>query len=303
MSTASRNDRRNRCGIAAEDELNSARAVCASEAESSGTAASIAGNPLIEIPPDKLAELAAAQFSSATTAMREAANKRRESIRHLQQRHASLTDKQFRFNAAQEQQRERHKELEEAKEQRSEADQNAETASTNLIDAWTTHCAGLKQLNFDTAEAVEQLVVWTASPEGSNPMHAALAEAYARASQRHAARESELEARRADLQQERTALVQERDRLVAGHDAVPLPPATRGESVREGRAGAPLWQLVDFRPHVQADQKAGLEASLEACGLLDAWISPDGTLTDASGSPIWDTRWLLRPSVQGDSRH
>ena len=132
-------------------------------------------------------------------------------------------------------------------------------------------------------------------------MHAALAEAYAQASLRHAARQSELEARRRGLQQERNALVEERDRLAAGHDAIPLPPVTRGEGVREGRAGAPLWRLVDFRPHVQADQRAGLEASLEACGLLDAWVAPDGTVTNASGSPIWDTQWLLRPGVQVDS--
>lgn len=44
-----------------------------------------------------------------------------------------------------------------------------------------------------------------------------------------------------------------------------------------------------------------MEASLEACGLLDAWIAPDGTLTDANGAPIWDTTWHLRPGVRGDS--
>lgn len=287
--------------IAAGGELESSRAGCTSEAESAGTAASLVGNPLLELPPDKLADLAATQFASAATALRDVTNNRRESIRHLEQRHAILAAKQSTLKAAQERQHERHAELEEAKEQRATADQNAEIAGTNLIDAWSTHCASLKQLNFDTSETIEQLAAWTANPEGSNPMHAALAEAYAQASLRYAGRQSELEARRGGLQQERTALVEERDRLAAGHDAVPLPPATRGEGVREGRAGAPLWQLVDFRPHVEADQRAGLEASLEACGLLDAWIAPDGTLTNASGSPIWDTQWLLRPGVQGDS--
>jgi uncharacterized protein (TIGR02680 family) len=287
--------------VAAQDELNSARAVCASEAELSGTTSSIARNALIELPPDQLTELAATQFTSAASELREAANKRREGIRHLEQSHVSLAEKQSRFNAAQERQRERQEELEEAERRRGVADQDAEAAGMTLIDTWTKHYAGLKQLTFDAAEAIEQLIVWTASPEGPNPMHTALAEAYAQASLRHAARQSDLEATRDNLQRERTALIEEKDRLAAGHDAVPLPPATRGKGVREGRPGSPLWQLVDFRPHVQADQRAGLEASLEASGLLDAWIAPDGSLTNASGSPLWDTQWLLRPTIQGDS--
>ena len=286
---------------AAERELDAARARCAGEAESAGTATSLAGNPLIELTSAELAGLPAAQLASAQTALREAANQRRESIRHLEQRHASLAVKQSALKAAEERQRERHLEMEEAKGRRAAADQKAELAGIDLIDAWTAHCAGLRQLSFDAAEPMEQLAVWTASPEGSNPMHAALAEAYARASVRHAGRQSELQARKRGLEQERTTLVEERDRLAAGHDAVPPVPATRGENVREGRAGAPLWQLVDFHPHLEAKDRAGLEASLEASGLLDAWIAPDGTLTDASGAAIWDSQWLSRPGVQGDS--
>jgi uncharacterized protein (TIGR02680 family) len=289
------------CHNAAERELEFTRARCASEAESAGTATQFAGNPITELSSARLAELPAAQFASAATALREAANKRRESIRHLEQRHAILAAKQSTLKAAQERQRERQAELEEAKGRRAAADQNAEVAGNSLIDAWTTHCTALKQLSFDTAETMEQLVSWAASPEGSNPMYTALAEAYAQASVRHAGRQSELEAARKGLQQERTTLIEEKDRLAAGHDAVPLPPATRGERVREGRAGAPLWQLVDFHPHVQANHRAGLEASLEACGLLDAWIAPDGTVTGVDGAPIWDTQWLLRPGAQGDS--
>lgn len=43
-------------------------------------------------------------------------------------------------------------------------------------------------------------------------------------------------------------------------------------------AGAPFWQLVDFRDDVSAVDRAGLEAALEAAGLLDAWVAPDGAV-------------------------
>ncbi len=46
-------------------------------------------------------------------------------------------------------------------------------------------------------------------------------------------------------------------------------------------AGAPLWALCDFLPSVTEAQRAKIEAGLEASGLLDAWITPDGRVLDA----------------------
>ena len=296
-----RSQQSNQRNLAAERELDSSRARSAAEAESAGTATSLAGNPLLELRSAELAGLPAAELAAAQTALREAASRRRENIRHLEQRHARLAVKQAALQAAEEGQRERHLEMEQARARRTAADQKAELAGNDLIDAWTEHCASLRQLSFDAAEPIEQLALWTASPEGPNPIDAALGEAYARASVRHAGRQSELEARQRDLEEERAALLEERDRLAAGHDRVPPLPATRGEGVREGRAGAPLWQLVDFHPHIEAKDRAGLEASLEASGLLDAWVAPDGALTDASGAQIWDSQWLSRPPVPAES--
>ncbi len=77
---------------------------------------------------------------------------------------------------------------------------------------------------------------------------------------------------------ERDVLFRNRDELA--HAAPPPPlPATRDADSRTGRRGAPLWQLCEFHPSLSDSQKAGLEAALEASGLLDAWITPDGTLS------------------------
>jgi hypothetical protein len=119
--------------------------------------------------------------------------------------------------------------------------------------------------------------------------------------EQHAARQTELATRQRDLDQERRVLADEREQLAAGQDAIPPVPATRGSHVREGRAGAPLWQLIDFHSHVTPRQRAGLEASLEACGLLDAWVAPDGNVCDTAGRPIWDTQWRQRPAVAGEN--
>ena len=38
--------------------------------------------------------------------------------------------------------------------------------------------------------------------------------------------------------------------------------------------------MTDFAPGLPGDERAGLEAALEAAGILDAWVTPDGNLVD-----------------------
>jgi uncharacterized protein (TIGR02680 family) len=92
-----------------------------------------------------------------------------------------------------------------------------------------------------------------------------------------------------------------RQALLDEHDEEPPVPYTRGDD-RDGRAGAPLWRLVDFAAGVDPEGQAALEAGLEAAGLLDAWVYPDARLpADASaGSPI-DTVLTAGPPVDGPS--
>jgi len=56
---------------------------------------------------------------------------------------------------------------------------------------------------------------------------------------------------------------------------------------------------VDFQPHLEPAGRAGLEAALEAAGLLDAWVSPDGRLQTADGGQaLDDTQWVMRTPGQ-----
>ncbi|MBT2403444.1 MULTISPECIES: TIGR02680 family protein [unclassified Streptomyces] len=77
-----------------------------------------------------------------------------------------------------------------------------------------------------------------------------------------------LEARRAETEAERT-------RIAAEHDDAP--PAARGRTAdRDSLEGAlPLWQLVDFADGLDDTERAGVEAALEASGLLDALVTAD----------------------------
>ncbi|WP_033821136.1 TIGR02680 family protein, partial [Kitasatospora sp. MBT63] len=106
----------------------------------------------------------------------------------------------------------------------------------------------------------------------------ALVESAARAAESDiTAAETTARAARAAARARRAQTAAELDDAAAGAGAPPAPPRTRTAD-RSAMPGAPLWQLLAFRPDVPAADQAGIEAALEAAGLLDAWLTPDGGL-------------------------
>ena len=88
--------------------------------------------------------------------------------------------------------------------------------------------------------------------------------------------------RRAALLAETAACREEREKVA--DEAVPAPePAATRPAARAGRPGAPLYACCDFAPGVAAGERAGLEAALDAAGVLDAWIDPAATPSHGGG--------------------
>ncbi len=102
-----------------------------------------------------------------------------------------------------------------------------------------------------------------------------------------------LETLRATLEDRLGGLTIAIDELDAEMDPGPLRLSTRPAS-RDTRPGMALWQAVDYAPELDAAAQAGLEAALEAAGLLDAWVTPDGVLLD---------RATLDAVLVGGARH
>lgn len=102
-----------------------------------------------------------------------------------------------------------------------------------------------------------------------------------------------LNQQRADLAHQAARLREEQDRVHlelnrsrARLDQPPPAPPSRTAS-REGRAGAPFWKLITFFDGVPAATQAGVEAALEASGLLDAWVAPDGLVRGLEGHDVF----------------
>ncbi|MGK4908755.1 TIGR02680 family protein [Streptomyces albus] len=63
--------------------------------------------------------------------------------------------------------------------------------------------------------------------------------------------------------------------------ADPEPPVPHHRvAERTPGTGAPFYRLVDFVDDLSPARRAGLEAALEASGILDAWVGADGVLVD-----------------------
>ena len=161
------------------------------------------------------------------------------------------------------------------------AEEALAAAARALIDEWRGHADGLAEAQLaDHDEVLAALEEWTDTLAGANPARVALTTAGAAARNRLAEARAQALARLQAAKEALAELVRQRDRLERGEHEQPPPPYTRATGARDGRAGAPLWQVTDFRKGVGEGEQAGLEAALEAAGLLDAWVAPDGRLLD-----------------------
>ena len=170
-------------------------------------------------------------------------------------------------------------EVQAAAERLAAAEGTAVRQAAALADAYRSYLGGLAELRVaDADELLANLAAWAVAGDGVNPAVAAVDDAARTAGAGLGGLAADLTTRRSAHAQRAEETEREIERLRAGgHDAPPAP-HTRMPGTREDRPGAPLWQVVDFAPGLPADDRAGLEAALEAAGILDAWVTPDGDL-------------------------
>jgi hypothetical protein len=194
---------------------------------------------------------------------------------------------------------ERHDEAKAAQTRRDAADLAVEQEGRALLEAWEAHFGSLQQLCLpSTEQPLLELASWVVRLQGENPARASLQIAQQLASERLARQQSALAFEREALAAEETDLTAERQRLEKGEDGAPPVPPFRAPDARLDRAGAPLWQLVEFHDGLDAAQRAGLEAALEASGLLDAWVDPDGRMQMPDGTPLLHDAKLVERAPQ-----
>ncbi len=205
--------------------------------------------------------------------------RQQRAIDHLTALLAVSAERRRELLAARERQEERSSEATALAERRERAGKVVAEAGREL--------AGAARLYLDTAtafaaqdapELLAALELWVETLSGPNPLAQVVGAAGRQASAALAREQTQLEAGEREAAQQASELEASIESTRAGEHELPPVPHTRDPAAREGRAGAPLWLLVDFRSDVPAQRRADIEAALEASGILDAWVSPDGEL-------------------------
>ncbi|HEU4400245.1 MAG TPA: hypothetical protein VFU54_20700, partial [Actinomycetota bacterium] len=152
----------------------------------------------------------------------------------------------------------------------------ARTALAANVVAWIEAARADASTRYVPADADLSPIVGTLAAD-SAPLAQAAAGLLAADREEATAERRDAQRRQEDIADEAAALRAERERVAteADHDRGPQRAQTRPAN-RAGRAGAPLFACCDFADHLDAADRAGLEAALEAAGLLDAWVSPGG---------------------------
>ncbi|MBN3777267.1 TIGR02680 family protein [Burkholderia sp. Ac-20345] len=281
----------------AEHQLAIERSKCTKQAEDAALGEPYAANDMACATASTLVDMSSKDIEGSQSRLRERISERRDNVKHVRRLIAILADaeadhalKESRHEAAVDL-------LNDANERRAVADESFENAGRDLLAAWTSHFASLKQLDPDR-EALHLLADWVVRLNDENPALRSLLDARDVTSRRLASARVELEAAQRAVREEQHKLTTERQQLTTGVDAEPAPPLFRDTSARLNRPGAPFWKLVDFTADVPDSSRAGLEAALQASGILDAWVSPTGALLSSDGRPLIDETLQARPATE-----
>lgn len=236
----------------------------------------------------------------AERAARAAIDRRRRAIDVVERQLTMVREAERRLDRFRSRQQDADAELTRRAELLAEAESGAGAAQREYVTAMESYFAGCTLLHpADPVEVLTELSHWATTLNGPDPAREAARDAAARAGGELAGRRSAVESAQREHREHERELRAEHAELAAGGQRGPRTPYTRSATSRTDRPGAPLWRLVDTAGapvELTPEQRGGLEAALEASGLLDAWVSPEGGLTLSD-----DTRVTLLPPVSGGS--
>lgn len=258
--------------------------------------------------PYAVTELASAKISFLVTIstpdieedeirLRERVSERRRNIKHVRGLIAAMASAEMDYSVKTSMHAAAVEAFDELNERRALADESFEAEGCTHIDAWTTHFSRLKQLSPDSG-TLALLPDWVVKPDGENPALRSLLQAKNATTRRLLEAKTAINTAQREIHNEQKLLNLEKERLVTGIDTEPDPSPFRDNSSRLSRSGAPFWKLVDFPNDIPSTSRAGLEAALQASGILDAWVSPTGTLQAIRGDFLIDQMLLERPALE-----
>jgi uncharacterized protein (TIGR02680 family) len=226
------------------------------------------------------------------------ADRQAQATGQLERLLAEAEDRRRTLRAARAEEERLTAEVQAAAERVATAERKAAGRAGELARAYRSYLGGLTELGIaDPDGLVDALEAWAATGDGPNPAVAMAGDAARAAGTELGRLEEGLSGRRREHAARAGELEREIGRLRTGGHDVPPVPHTRVPGVRDDCPGAALWKVTDFAPGLSAEHRAGIEAALEAAGILDAWVTPDGNLVDGDVTVVSGLAPVQGPSL------
>ena len=169
--------------------------------------------------------------------------------------------------------------VEQAIENERSAEDQRRAAVDDFLESYQMWCRDSNELTLpsddDIGTDVDQ---WSQRIDEASPIANAVRQAELDAREHLNEERARLQHRGEALAIERSSAEQVAEKLEQGfHEPPPLPIRT-DKAARAARLGAPFWSLVDFSRSCPLSQRANIEAALEAAGILNAWVTSDGSI-------------------------
>jgi uncharacterized protein (TIGR02680 family) len=165
--------------------------------------------------------------------------------------------------------------LDDARERLNTAQQEHVSNITSFLEAADEWRGNLTELRVAFEAAfLGAMNEWCESPQSFSPFDTAVRKAVNEVARSFAEQRVLIRHRQTIEMTEMTRLKEERENLASAANA------------RASEVGASLWLLCDFAEGYDAEMHAGLEAALQASGLLNALVTPSGELIDPESHDV-----------------
>ncbi len=268
----------------------------------------------LDLQPTKAEEPLSGDPRASRRHVDDACAKRQRAAEQLRAGHQALTDIQRELGQAIVQRDDAQQQVDQAILHQTSAEEQRRNCVDDFLEAYRMWRRDSDELRVPSEEDFAQdLEDWSHQTTTTSPIARILHGAERAARDALKAEQQRIQARRDALVGEECELQSRLSQLESGFQEPPLVPPFTNEALRTARPGAPFWSLVDFAEDCPIEDRAALEAALESAGILNAWVTPDGSVlaadfqdvmfsTDATNLPAENLGRLFKPEPSTNDR-
>ena len=228
---------------------------------------------------DSIAESSVGNPASSKDRIERVISARHQSSDQLKKRNQALAQLTIELSHAKQRRDDAQQRVEEAIQNQRLAEDQRRQAVDDFLEAYQMWRRDSDELTMPSDEEISgDIDEWSQRVESPSPIASMLRRAELDARQRVDVLRARLQHRIDEIAVVRADAKALVEKLQQGFHEPPALPSRVNEVARSVRPGAPFWSLVDFVPSCPMAFRANIEAALEAAGVLNAWVTPDGSV-------------------------